>query len=656
MIPQETIDRILDLTKVEEVIGDFVSLKRRGSSYVACCPFHSERTPSFTVTPSKGFYYCFGCHKGGSAVNFLMEHENMSYVEAIRYLASKYNVEIQEEEESDEVKRLRQQRESLYLASEFAANFYASCLEEGEGRAVGYNYFRSRGMEDDTIRRFGLGWSPSDRQALLNAAAEKGYKAEYLVKAGICIQTSDDRIYDRFHDRVIFPIYSDSGKVVAFGGRTLFSDFKDRGIGKYVNSPETEIYIKKNSLYGLYQAKSSIAKEDCCILVEGNIDVISMHQLGLTNTVASCGTSLTIEQLRKIRRFTNNLVIVYDGDSAGIKAADRGINLALREGLDVKVVLLPDGKDPDDYCRSHSLEEVKGYISRNATDFIRFKAGLSLEAAADDPLKRAQVINEIADTIALIPDPVKRSVYTDFCSDLMTIDRNSVMERVDLTKQRIAEEEWKRNNSARRQEQAASAGEQDSGQKEAVPAAVAVVQNASPLEPMERSLLEFILNDGLIEMAFPAGHSFYSDPPVTVAEFIDSSLAEDELALTVPEYKATYEAYFHYYDEGLEQDEILRKLVLETDPRVPACVAALTSRRHEVTGTKLLASITSEQTIALKGVPKALLLYRDKLLEQEETRLREELSKPGADVRKLLAQIKQTAEQRRILQRETGRI
>lgn len=651
MIPQATVDRILDLTKVEEVIGDFVSLKRRGASYVACCPFHNEKTPSFNVTPSKGFYYCFGCHKGGNAVNFLMEHENMGYVEALRYLASKYHVEIEEEEESPEAVMARQKREGLFLATDFAASFYASCLESGEGRSVGYNYFRSRGMEDETIRRFGLGWSPSDRNALLAAAAAKGYKSDSFVEAGVCVRTSDGREYDRFHDRVIFPIYNDSGKVVGFGGRTLFSDFKERGIGKYVNSPETPIYIKKNTLYGLFQAKSSIAKEDNCILVEGNIDVISMHQLGLTNTVASCGTALTVEQLRRIKRFTNNLTIVYDGDSAGIHAADRGVSLALREGLDVKVVLLPDGKDPDDYCRSHSLEEVKDYISRNATDFIRFKAGLSLEAAADDPLKRAQVINEVADTIALIPDPVKRSVYTDFCSSLMSIDRNSVMERVDLTKQRIAEEEWKRNNSARRE-----AGEEKAAGKGSEPLSVAVSENSSPLEPMERSLLEFLLKDGLLEMSFPVGHSLYSDPPLTVAEFIDSSLSDDKLSFSVPEYKATYDAYFRYFDEGLGQDGILRKLVLETDSRIPACVAALTSRRHEVTGEKLLASITSEQTIVLRGVPKALLLYRDKLLEQQEARLREELTRPGADVRELLESIRQIGAQRRILQKETGRI
>lgn len=659
MIPQEAIDRVLDLTRIEEVIGDFVSLKRQGANYLACCPFHNEKTPSFSVSPTKGFYYCFGCHKGGSAVTFLMEHEGMGYLEAIRYLAKKCNVELPEEEESPEQLMSRQRKESLYLVSDFAAEFYASQLESGEGRAVGYSYFRSRGIEDATIRKFGLGWSPSDRQALIEAAKGKGYNTDYLVDTGVCVRTQDGRLYDRFHDRAVFPIYSDSGRVIAFGGRTLFSDYKERNIGKYINSPESEIYVKSRTLYGLYQAKSAIAKADRCILVEGNIDVISMHQLGICNTVASCGTSLTSDHVRRIKRFTSNLTIVYDGDSAGIKAADRGVDLALREGLDVKVVVLPGGQDPDDFCRSHTLEEVGAFLEKEAVDFVSFKAKMSLEAAQDDPIRRANVINEVADTIALIPDAVKRSVYIDLCSSLFEIDRESVRMRAEMTRNRISEEEWKRkrNEEQNRERNVASTQADRSvtvvtdgaqGRKSTV--------SETPLEPLERSLMEFLLNDGLIKMEFQKGHRFWCDPPMTVAEFIDSSLADDGLEFTVPAFKAAYDSYFHYYDEGLDKNGILRKMVQEQNPLISACVAALTSRRHEVTGEKIRSSMTSEQTIVLKGVPKALLLYRDKLLEQQELALRDKLRQPGADIKSLLDGIKQINENRRLLKKETENI
>ena len=431
MIPQETVNLILDTARIEDVVSDFVALKRRGANFVACCPFHNEKTPSFYVSPAKGIFKCFGCGKAGSAVGFVMEHEHCSYVEALRYLAHKYNIEIVEAEESAEEIARRQRSESLLLVSEFAQQFFARQLESGEGRSVGYAYFRSRGLEDETIRRFGLGWAPSGRTTFTDAALAAGYKAEYLLDTGLCIQYEDGRLADRFHERAMFPIRSVSGRVIAFSGRTLRSD---GNIAKYVNSPETEIYVKSRALYGIYLAKAEISRQDKCILVEGNVDVVSMHQLGVTNVVASCGTSLTVEQVRLIHKFTENVTIMYDGDSAGIHAALRGIDLVLQEGLNVRIVLLPDGEDPDSYARKHTLDQVRDYIRDHEQDFIEFKTALLLEQAGGDPLRKANLINDIADTIAGIPDAVKRSVYVDACATRVGLESDILFERIRQTR------------------------------------------------------------------------------------------------------------------------------------------------------------------------------------------------------------------------------
>ena len=396
MIPQDTVSLILDTARIEDVVGDFVTLKRRGANYVACCPFHNEKTPSFYVSPSKGIYKCFGCGKVGSAVGFVMEHEHCSYVEALRWLADKYHIEIVEKEESADEIAQRQRRESLLLVSEFAQKFYASQLQTPEGRSVGLAYFRKRGLEDATIARFGLGWAPSGKTALVDAATAAGYKMEYLLAAGLAVQHEDGSVTDKFRERVMFPIHSVSGRVLAFSGRTLHAD----NPAKYVNSPETEIYIKSRNLLGIWFAKSEIARSGKCILVEGNVDMVTLHQLGITNVVASCGTSLTVEQIRLIHKFTENATIMYDGDSAGIHAALRGINLFLAEGLNVKVVLLPEGEDPDSFARKHTLEEMQNYITSGERDFIEFKTDLLLSDAGSDPLKKAELINDIADTIA----------------------------------------------------------------------------------------------------------------------------------------------------------------------------------------------------------------------------------------------------------------
>ena len=362
MIPQDTVNKILDSAQIVEVISDFVSLKRRGANFIACCPFHNEKTPSFYVSPSKGIYKCFGCGKSGTAVGFVMEHESMTYVEALKYLAKKYGIEVKEKEDSPEEIAARQRSESLYLVMDFAEKFFQESLKTPEGRSIGYAYFRSRGLEDSTIEKYGLGWSPKGGSVFSREALAKGYKEEFLTATGVSIKRNDGSLIDKFYDRVMFPIHSVSGRVIAFGGRTLRSDYKTANIGKYVNSPETEIYDKSRSLYGIYFAKSEISRQDKCFLVEGYLDVLSMHQLGITNVVASSGTSLTVPQIRLIKKFTSNVTIMYDGDAAGIHAALRGIGLILKEGMNVRVVLIPDGDDPDSYSRKHTREEMRKFL------------------------------------------------------------------------------------------------------------------------------------------------------------------------------------------------------------------------------------------------------------------------------------------------------
>ena len=435
MIPKETVDLILDTARVEEVVGDYVTLKRRGASLWACCPFHNEKTPSFAVTPSKGIYKCFGCGKSGSAVGFVMDYEHMTYPEALRYLAKKYNIEVKEEEETAEQIAARQRSESLMAASEFAFNFFKEQLTQPEGKAIGYQYFRSRGLLPETIEKYGLGWAPKSKEAFTQAAKNAGYKDEYLLETGLCSQWEDGSLHDRFYDRVIFPIHSVSGRVIAFGGRTLLKEKSDK-IAKYVNSKESEIYVKSRSLYGIWFAKNEMAKQDRCYLMEGYLDVLSMHQAGILNCVASSGTSLTEEQIRIIKKFTENVTIMYDGDAAGLHAAIRAIGMILKEGMNPRVVFLPDGDDPDSFSQKHTLEEIQDYIKDNEQDGIAFKTNLLLEEAGDDPLKKANIINEIADTISVIPDMVKRSVYVDSCAAKFKIESDILFARIRSTREK----------------------------------------------------------------------------------------------------------------------------------------------------------------------------------------------------------------------------
>ncbi|MDE6368351.1 MAG: DNA primase, partial [Muribaculaceae bacterium] len=424
-IDRETVQRILDTADIVDVVSDFVSLKRRGANYIGLCPFHNERTPSFSVSKAKGICKCFSCGKGGSPVNFIMELEQLSYQEALRYLAKKYNIEIVEHEMSEQERQEESQRESMLAVNAFALQHFESNLADTpDGREIGLAYFRQRGINDAMTAKFHLGYAIEHGNPLLTEALAKGYNEKYLIETGLCIRSERGTVYDRFKGRVIYPVHSVSGKVVAFGGRTLRSD---KTMAKYVNSPESIIYSKSRELYGLYQAKQSIAKKNKCILVEGYMDVISMHQSGVENVVASSGTSLTEGQIRLIHRFTDNVTVIYDSDPAGIKASLRGIDMILAEGINVKVLSLPDGDDPDSFAQSHSAQELEDYLASNEVDFIRFKTNILLKDAAGDPIARSRVITDILRTIAVIPDTVTRTVYLAECSRAFEIDEQVLM-------------------------------------------------------------------------------------------------------------------------------------------------------------------------------------------------------------------------------------
>ena len=614
MIPDETKNLILDTARIEEVVGDFVTLKRRGSSFVACCPFHNEKTPSFYVTPSKGIFKCFGCGKSGSAVGFVMEYEHLTYPEALRYLAKKYNIEIQEKEETAEQIAARQRTESLMAVSEFARQFFCDQLKTEEGHAVGYGYYRTRGILDETIEKWSLGWAPSGKTALVDAAREAGYKEEYLLAAGLAVKQDDGHLIDKFRERVMFPIHSVSGRVIAYSGRTLKSD----NPAKYVNSPETEIYIKSRNLLGIYFAKTSIAREDRCILVEGNVDVVMMHQMGITNVVASCGTSLTEEQIRLIKRFTENVTIMYDGDSAGLHAAIRAIGLILKEGMNPRVVFLPDGDDPDSFSRKHTLEEIKAFIADHEQDGIAFKTDLLLKDAGDDPLKKANLINEIADTVADIPDAIKRQVYVDTVARRFQIEADIIQDRVRKTREKAHQAELPRRAPQRPEEPVPETPSQ--------PAELPATEDRI-LGPSEQELLGFILRYGRTPLKFEKDSEFYDpDNEQPVAEFIDAALAGDDIRFSNAVYQAAYDAYFSLYDRGLDQDAIVLALLNGEDRAVAGVAADLSSDKYELTVHNFSDALTTTDSWLVTYVPRAILAYHDKRLTAQQVALSRKLA------------------------------
>ena len=676
MIPHDIVDRILDTAQIVDVVGDFVTLKKRGSNYTACCPFHNEKTPSFSVSATKGIYKCFGCGKSGTAVGFVMEHEHMTYTEALKYLAKKYNIEVIEKEESAEDIAKRQRHESLLLVSEFGGRFFQESLDTPEGQTIAYQYFRSRGLQDETIRKYGLGWAPVSRRALSEAARAAGYKEEFLIETGLSIKYDDGRLVDRFHDRVMFPIHSLSGRVIAFGCRTLKTD---KTVAKYVNSPETEIYVKSKSLYGIYFANSEISKKNKCILVEGYLDVLSMHQLGITNVVASSGTSLTEDQIRLIHKFTDNITVIYDGDSAGIHAALRGTDMILKEGMNVKIILLPDGQDPDDFARKHTLEEVEDYISRNEQDFISFKTDVLLKEAGHDPLKRAELINDISDTIAVIPDAVVRAMYVRSSAERFGIDENLILDRIGKTRTAMIEAEIKRREREKQkaEQQGAPADlvpmpdyadypedyiyDDQSGYPEDVPVAPVVTEGFEnpKLAPCEKVLLKFILEEGCTTLDFDRDSKYYAEGmQYNVAEFIDGSLAEDEADFFNSAYRKTYEEYFRFYEEGLSQQQIQQRLLNHMDDQIAAVTKELLIEKYQITVKNYENSMTAVSTQLVIYVPKTLMSYQCTKVELLINELMAELSSTEDQDRQMeiLTQISEYNRTRTILNKELGRV
>ncbi len=525
MIDRQTIDRIHAATDIVDVVKEFVTLRKAGVNFKGLCPFHDEKTPSFVVSPSKQLYKCFSCGKGGGAVHFVMEHEQMSYPEALKWLGKKYGIEVEERELSDEERKAESERESMFVLNEWACQYFSDTLHNHvDGIAVGMAYFRSRGFRDDIIRKFGLGFSLPARDALARTAREKGYKDEYLEKTGLCYRTDDGRLLDRYHGRVIFPVHTVSGKVVAFGGRTLSTDKK---VAKYVNSPESEIYHKSNELYGIYFAKHAMVKQNRCFLVEGYTDVISMHQSGIENVVASSGTSLTTGQIRLLHRFTPNITVLYDGDSAGIKASLRGIDMLLSEGMNIKVVLLPDGEDPDSFARSHNATAFQEYIEQHQVDFIRFKTDLLMRDAANDPIKRATLVQDIVKSIAAIPDAIVRQMYVRECATMMNVGEPLILNEI-----RKLRKGQQQGAATAAEEEKPTPAEQDSSMLENL--------NTSKAEREERLLISLVVRYGERPM-YAASDLSEGEENISVVEFVHSELQNDGLQLRTPLYRRVLE-------------------------------------------------------------------------------------------------------------------
>ena len=570
MISKDSIDRIFNTVRIEEVVGDFVPLKKRGVNLIGLCPFHNEKTPSFNVNPVRNIYKCFGCGKGGNAVNFIMDHEQYSYPEALRFLAKKYNIEIEETVPDPKDDLLRDEKESLFVINTFAQKSFSEILfDTEEGRSVGLSYFKERGFTEETIRKFQLGYTLSEWSAFTDLALKAGYKEEFLEKTGLTIKNDAGKKYDRFRGRVMFPIHNLSGRVIGFGGRVLK---KDEKTAKYVNSPESEIYHKSQSLYGIYFAKKAIVQRENCFLVEGYTDVISLHQSGIENVVASSGTSLTVEQIRLIGRYTKNVTVLYDGDAAGIKASIRGIDLILEEGLNVKVVLFPDGDDPDSYSRKHSHSELLDFVNGNAKDFVMFKTGLLLDEVKNDPVRKAGLVRDVVETIAKIPDPIIRSMYLKQSSAMMDIQENLLIAEL---------------NKIRRQQLKKDLPVRDI--EELLPELLSPhKQQAEDLstEIQEKNIIRLLFNFGNHELHFHEevdnpdrpGHKDVNDIVIRVARYIVDEIANDELAFE----NTLYDRILKSYTELISsQTEIDPQIFLNSeDPGISELTVELLSPRY----------------------------------------------------------------------------
>jgi DNA primase len=564
MIDRPTIERILDAAQIVDVIQDFVPLKKRGANYLGLCPFHNEKTPSFTVSPSKAIFKCFGCGKVGNAVNFIMEHEHLTYPEALRYLAGKYHIEVVEKELTPEEAEKQNERESLLVITSYASRMFSENLfQSDEGITVGLSYFRERGFRQNTLKKFEIGYSFEKRDAFTKKALDDGYKQDYLIKTGLSIQ-HEEYLFDRFSGRVMFPIHSLSGQILGFGGRVLKTDAKT---AKYVNSPESEIYHKSRIVYGIFQARKEITRLDKCFLVEGYTDVMSLHEAGIENVVASSGTSLTQEQVRLIKRFTPNITILYDGDAAGIKASVRGIDIVLEEGMNVKVVLLPDGEDPDSYSKKVSNEDFTNYIKEKETDFIRFKSELLLEEAASDPVKKANLIRDIVRSIAVIPEAINRTVYIKECSSFLGIQEPVLYHEVNKMRQQRTFQDRNRFPVP-----------------EDLPVPPPVITRPVTLENItqvsERELVRLLLKYGSMEFERHINREDMKEEIVSVSDYIVQEITSDDLLFDDPVYASIFEEFRFATAQGTFIGEM--HFVKHPDPVISKLAADLLSEPHSL--------------------------------------------------------------------------
>jgi len=627
MISPLIIQNILETARIEEVVGDFVHLKKRGVNLQGLCPFHNEKTPSFNVSPAKGIFKCFGCGKAGNSLKFVMEHEHFSYPEAIRYLAKKYSIEIEETELSPEEKLVLDVRESLLALNQFAANYFANNLfETDEGKSIGLSYFKEREFTTDTLKKFNLGYSSEKWDGLLNAALQAGYKMEFLEKTGL-VTTKEDKHYDRFRARVIFPIQSLSGRVIGFGGRVLISDPQK---AKYLNSPESEIYHKGSTLYGIYQARNAIISKDECYLVEGYTDVISLHQAGFQNVVASSGTALTPEQIKLIKRFTSNITILYDGDAAGIKASFRGIDMFLEQGMNVKILLFPDKEDPDSFVRKNRHDDVVAFLEKAANNFILFKTGILLKEAQNDPIKRATMIREIVNSISLIPDAISRNVYVKECSNILNITEQSLMNELN----KILRKKFARPN------------EPDGSQQ---------VQDLPDIQPVRERTLTFDQNDTefqereIIRLLFVYGNEEMLTEArdengevirIKVAEFIVHDIIVDEIPFSNP----VYQEIFNEFALKLETGDFPDEQFFIQHPKESYAIAAvdLISSPYSLSknwAEKKNISVPTEKEILAEAVTTSVLSFKLKKIEKMIFDFRTELktSVDEAEIQSLIS-------------------
>ena len=631
MIDRPTVDRIMEAANIVEVVSDFVSLKKSGANYKGLCPFHNERTPSFYVSPSRGICKCFSCGKGGNPVGFIMEHEQMTYPEALRWLAKKYNIEIKERELSDEEKQQESDRESMFIVNEWAADYFEDMLHNNsDGVAIGMQYFRSRGFRDDTIRKFRLGFSLSDREALPQTALQKGYKEDFLVKTGICYKRENDgRLIDRFAGRVMFPWIGISGKVVAFGGRKL--DQATKGVQqKYVNSPDSEIYHKEQQLYGIYQAKKAIAKENCVYMVEGYTDVISMHQSGIENVVANSGTALSVHQIRMLRRFTPNVVLLYDGDEAGIHAAMRGTDMMLAEGMNIKVLLLPDGDDPDSFARKHTAKDFREYVEKHQQDFIDFKIDVMLRGVSD-PIKRAEAVNSIIQSISMIKDQIVRATYINLCVQRLGINEPTIISTLNKFIRKNLESEGKRT--------AAIAPETP---------ARPIDQPLAPATPqeqgnrVERLIAQLVVRHGEKIIYRDVETEDGDKINLSVAQYISYDLSIDGLHLKDPVYaRILEEATEHSTDVGFIAEQYF---TMHQDVELSNIAAKMVM---DVPLTKSL-QINSEEESLRNEAEHLVLDFRKNFIEDKLVSLKAEISKSMGDNEKLRSLMQEYAEAQKI--------